>query len=203
LLEVATTIRDNLHTLCAMSCLFLLVALPWVMLATVTTWTLAWTPLVLVSAPLWAVMVAAADRMLVGDVVGWRMMAMDLRRLWLPALRIGILPAVCGTVLLGIVQFASDPTWQAMFLTVVTGVSVAVGVLVIPVVPLVIRVRVSGIMLWQAGAVVVMRRPVQVLGTVVLAGGGLWLAMAFGPAMLLGVAPLAVLIAAITLPDAD
>jgi hypothetical protein len=203
LLEVARTVRDNFHILCGLSCLFLLVALPWVVLATMTSWAVAWFPLVLATAPFWAAIVAATHRMLAGDAVGWRVMVQDLRRLWRPALRIGILPAICGTVLLGIVQSAIDPVWKGLLLPFVAGMSVAVCVLVIPAVPLLSRLNVTGITLWQASAVVVVRRPTQVLGTVVLAGIGLWLAGAFGPASLLGVAPLAVLIAAISLPNAE
>jgi hypothetical protein len=203
LLEVARIIRDNFHLLCGMSCVFLVVALPWVVLATVTSWSLAWLPLVLTTAPLWAAMVAAANRMLAGEAVGWRTMAQDGRQLWWPVMRIGIPPAICGTVLLGVGQSTIDPVWKGLLVPVVAGISVAVGVLVIPAVPLLARVTVSGITLWQASAVVVVRRPLQVLGTLVLAGLGLSLAWAFGPAALLGVAPLAVLIAAIALPSPD
>ncbi|HYJ12831.1 MAG TPA: hypothetical protein VEW66_04530, partial [Thermomicrobiales bacterium] len=184
LLEVARTVRDNFHILCGLSCIFLLVALPWVVLATVTSWAVAWLPLVLTTAPLWVVFVASAQGMLDGDAVSWRMMAKDLRRLWWLGLRIGILPGLCGTVLLGIVQSASDPIWKGMLLPVMAGVSVAVWVLVIPAVPLLTRLNIAGIALWQASAVVVMRRPAQMLGTVVLAGIGVWLALVFGPAVL-------------------
>lgn len=203
LLEVGRTIRDNFHVLCGLSLVFLTVALPWVVLGTTTSWLIAWAPLVLLTAPCWATSVAAADRMLAGDAVGWRMIGGDLRRLLVPSLKIGIPPALCGTVLLGIVYAAIDPTMMAMSLAMTSGVSLAVFVLLIPAMPLATRLGLTGFTLWQASAVVVVRRPMQVLGAVVLAGLGLWLALAVGPAMLLGVAPLGVLIAAITLPDLD
>ncbi len=203
LLEVGRTIRDNFHVLCGMSLAFLAMALPWVILATATSWLIAWAPLVLLTAPVWASIVASSDRLLAGEALGWRVISGDLRRLLIPALKIGILPAFCGTVLLGIVGSASDSTWMGMVLPVLSGLAVTTCVLLIPVVPLATRFDLAGLALWQTSAAIVFRRPAQVLGTVVLAGIGLWLALAIGPAMLLGVGPLGVLIAAITLPDSN
>ena len=202
LLAVGRTIRDNFHVLCGLSIVFLMVALPWVMLGTVVSWTVAWPLLVLTTAPVWLTIVWTSDRMLAGDAVGWRAMVQAGRRLALPALAIGILPAVCGTVLLGVVHASTDSTLMAMALPMVVGLAAAVCVLVIPAVALASRLELTGFTLWQAGAVVVIRRPTQVLGTVALAGIGCWLALALGPAVLMGVAPLGVMVAAITLPDA-
>ena len=203
LLEVGRTIRDNLHTLFAMSLAFLAAALPWVMLATFTSWVVAWAPLVLTTAPVWATIVASADRLLAGETAPWRIVANDFRRLALPALRIGLLPALWGTVLLALAPDMDEALWTGMVVLVLAGIAVAIVVLLIPAGPLAARYGLSGLTLWQASAAIVVRRPAQVLGTVVLAGLGIWLTLAFGPAALLGAAPLGVLVAGITMPDPD
>jgi hypothetical protein len=203
LLVVGRTIRDNLHTLFALSLLFLVVALPWVILATLTSWTVAWAPLVLLTAPVWAAIVAGADRLLAGEAASWRSVSADLHRLALPALRIGMAPALCGTALLVAAPGENDGPWRGAAFLATAGIAIAVLALLIPAVPLATRYALSGLTLWQASAVIVTRRPVQVLGTMVLAGAGLWMALAFGPAVLLGAAPLGVLVAAITMPDPE
>jgi hypothetical protein len=203
LLEVVRTIRDNLHTLCAMSLGFLIVALPWVVLGTITSWVFAWAPLVMVTAPVWMTIVVTSERLLIGDAVSWKRAARDLRQTAGSALTIGMLPAICGTVLLVAGAGASDAAWRGAGVLVGAGLALALLVLLIPAVPLAARYGLAGLILWQASAVVVVRRPAPVIGTVVLAAAGLWLAVMFGPALLLGVAPLGVLVAAITLPDPE
>ncbi len=203
LLEVAFTIRDNLHTLCAMSLVFLGAALPWVVLATLTSWTIAWPLLVLATSPVWAAIVAVADRLLLGDAVGWRMIAGEFRRLWRGAVVNGMVPAMCGTVLLGVASAAFNAQWNGMAVLAAAGTGAALLVLAIPATPLSNRHALSGLALWETSAAVVTRRPAQVLGTVTLAAMGLWLTLAFGPAVLLGTAPFGVLVAAITQPDPE
>jgi hypothetical protein len=203
LLEVARTIRDNLHTLFGMSMVFLTCALPWVVLATLTSWAVAWPLLVLTVAPIWATIVACADRLLVGDVVGWRVMAGDFRRHGWRAVANGMLPAICGTVLLIVASGSFDAQWKGMAMLAATGTGIALLVLAIPAVPLAVRYHLSGLALWETSAAVVVRRPWQMLGTVALAAIGLWMAVAFGPAILLGAAPFGVLVAAITQPDPE
>ena len=203
LLEVGRAILANLHTLFAMSLAFLAVALPWVMLATFTSWVVAWAPLVLTTAPVWATIVVGADRLLAGEAVVWRNVSDDLRRLALPALRIGIWPALCGAMLLALAPGMEEAVWKGMVALVLAGIAVAIVVLLIPAMPLASRTGLSGVTLWQASAIVVVKRPMQVLGTVPLAGLGVWMTLAFGPAALLGAAPLGVLVAGITMPDPD
>jgi hypothetical protein len=201
LLEVGRTIRDNFHILAGLSLLYLAVALPFVIFATVTSWAIAVAPLVLVTAPVWMAIVASADRMLAAEGTPWRSLADDLRRLAWPAVRIGIVPALCGSLLLAIAGRNASSPLHATLLVALGGGAVAIVVLLIPAVPIAARTGVSGLTLWQASAFVALRRPAQVLGTVTLAGIGIWLTFAFGPAALLGVAPLGVLVAAITMPD--
>jgi hypothetical protein len=203
LLEVARTIRDNLHTLFGMSMVFLACALPWVVLATLTSWAVAWTPLVLTAAPIWTTIVACADRLLAGEAVGWQMMVSDLRRLGWRAVANGIAPAMCGTVLLVLASGAFDAQWKGIAVLAVAGMGIALLVLAVPAVPLAIRYNLSGLALWETSAAIVIRRPAQVLGTVALAAIGLWMAVAFGPAVLLGAAPFGVLVSAITQPDPE
>lgn len=203
LLVVGRAIRDNLHTLFAMSLLFLGVALPWVMLGTFTSWAVAWAPLVLATAPVWATIVASADRMIAGETSPWRIVGDDLRRLALPAIHIGLLPAICGTVLLALAPGMDEALWTGMVVQVMAGIAVAIVVLLIPAVPLALRYNLSGRTLWQASAFIVIKRPMQMLGTVIVTGLGVWMALAFGPAALLGAAPLGVLVAGITLPDPE
>lgn len=203
LLEVACTIRDNLHTLIGMSMVFLGVALPWVVLATLTSWVISWPMLVLTVAPIWTTFVACADRLLAGDAVGWRVMVGDFRRLGWRAVANGMVPAICGTVVLLVASGGFDAQWQGIALLAATGTGIALLVLAIPAVPLAIRHNLAGLALWETSAAVVVRRPAQVLGTVALAVMGLWLAAWFGPAALLGAAPFAVLVAAITQPDPE
>lgn len=203
LLEVGRTIRDNFHVLCGLSLVFLMVALPWVVLATATSWSVAWAPLVLTTAPVWMIIVWVANRMLVGDVTGGRAMLEAGRRLALPALAIGIPPALCGTVLLVMARDTGQASWWVLGVMIVAGISLAVGLLLVPAIPLAIRHDLAGAGLWQVSAAVVLKRPAQIAGTFILALLGIGLAMAVGPVVLLGVAPLGVLVAAITLPDSD
>lgn len=201
LLHVARTIRDEFHILLGLSLLFLVVALPFVILATLTSWIIAWAPLVLVTAPVWATIVTIADRMLDGEATPWRVALTDVRGLAWPGIRVGIAPAICGSLLLALAPGSSDSSTHGVLTIAMSGIALTVLVLVIPAMPLAVRHAIHGLPLWQASAFVVMRRPAQVLGTVTIAGIGLWLTFAVGPAMLLGVAPLGVLVAAITLPD--
>jgi len=203
LLQVGLTIRDNFHTLAGLSLVFLAAALPWVVLATLTSWAVAWAPLVLATSPVWAAIVTGADRLLVGEASPWRTTGGDLSRLAWPAVRIGIVPALCGTVVLALGTGSDNAVWQDALLLATLGITAAVVVLLIPAIPLAVRHGLSGPVLWQTSAVVVVRRPMQVLGTVALTGIGLWLTLTFGPAVLLGTAPLGVLVAAITLPDPE
>jgi len=203
LLEVGRTIRDEFHILAGLSLLFMVAALPWIVLATVTSWAIAWAPLVLVAAPVWALIVACADRFLRGETAPWRRMARDLAQLALPAIRIGMVPALCGSALLALAQGSRDEPVREMLVVTAAGIAAAVLVLLIPAIPLAVRTGASGVSLWQASAFIVVRRPSQVLGSVTIAGIGIWLTVAFGPAILLGVAPLGVLVAAITMPDSD
>jgi hypothetical protein len=182
---------------------FLVCALPWVVLATLMSWAVAWPLLVLTVAPVWATIVACADRLLLGDAVGWRMISGDFRRLWRRAQCHSSPPAVCGTVLLVVASGAFDAQWKGLVVLAVAGTGVALLVLAIPATPLSNRHALSGAALWETSAAVVVRRPMQVLGTVTLAAIGLWMTLMFGPAVLLGTAPFGVLVAAITQPDPE
>ncbi len=204
LLEVGRTIRDNAHTLFGMSLLLMAAALPWLMLGTVAAWWMAWTPLVLATAPVWIAICAGADRLLDGEAVPLRALPGLIRCHAGAGLRIGIVPAFAGAALIGTVALLEakpDARWLAALLLLQLGVAVAVAVLLAPAFPLAVRYGLTGLDLWQASALLARERPAQVLGAVTLAGSTLWLTLALGPAMLLILAPLAMLIVAVTRPD--
>ncbi len=203
LIEVGRTVRDNFHVLCGLSLVYLAVALPWLVLGTITSWAVAWAPLVLTTAPVWMTIVWCGDRMLAGEATTWRRALGTWRQLLPAGMASGIPLAVCGTVLLWMAREPSETSWGRPGLVVSAGLTLTFGVLLVPAIPVALRTGLAGIRLWQVSAAVVIKRSGQIMGALVLAVAGMGLAQAIGPVMLLGVAPLGVLVAAITLPDPD
>lgn len=204
LLQTGRTIRDNLHTLTGLSLFLLIVALPWFVIASLTSWLIVWIPLMLTTAPIWATMIAAADQMLEGNAVTLPKLATLLQRHSRSGFEIAILPALAGTLLLGTIAALNQTpgnAWMMMPVALGFGLSLATSLLLVPAFNVATRSGDSMMKRWQASAYITATRPTEVVGTLVLGGMVLWLAAGLGPAALLLLGPLAVLICAVTRPN--
>lgn len=203
LLETGRVIRDNAPVLLALSLGMIAIALPCVMVASVSSWEVAWGPLVLLTTPVWVGALAAADRMLEGDAVSLRQVAGLVRRHAGAAWRLALVPALVGTgCLLLLARAAQDgpPPLVRWALLPALGGLLAVAVLIGPACVMAVRFPQHGAAPWQAAARLLVSRPVPVLGATVLGGLVVWLALVLGPAALVALGPLAVLLSAVTRP---
>jgi hypothetical protein len=201
LIQVGRTILDNAPALLFGSALLLAAAWPGLFLASGASWAIAWPALMLCTGPVWTGVVAMAGQLLEGDAVTARGLLGLLRRHAGAGFRIALLPAVVGGILFGAIELLDrnpDARWLAVPLLLDAGAVIVTVTSLVSVFSLTVMRGLTGIDLWLTSAAVTISRPVPVLGTVTLFGIVGWLALAFGPAALVLLGPLAVLAAAVT-----
>jgi hypothetical protein len=200
ILHAGRTMWDAAPQLLFMSMLLMIGAFPALYLATATSWTIAWPLLMVCTAPVWAGTIAACAWLLDGDVVSTRQVLALIRCHGLAGVRIGLVPAVVGTILIGsigILDRQSDAAWVAVPLLVTLGIAIVVGLALVPIFAIATTRALPGVDLWLASAGLAFRRPIPVLGMATLFGLVFWVASIIGPVALLALAPLAVLNAAV------
>lgn len=200
LLHTAQTIWDNAPQMLVLSALLLIVAFPGFYLATATSWAIAWAPLMLCTGPVWAGLVAATARMLDGDAVGNRNVLGLVRRHGPTGVRISLVPAIVGTILLGsfqILERQPDATWILVPLLLDLGIAIVVVLAAVPIFTIASSRESGGVDLWLASAGIAFAHPFSVLGTATMFGIVGWATSTVGPAALMALAPLAVLSTAV------
>ena len=201
LVQVGKTILDNVPVLLFGSVLLLAAAWPGLFLASGASWAVAWPVLMLCTGPIWAGVVAMVGRLLEGDVVTPRCLLGLVRRHAGAGARIAVVPAVSGGILFAALQLLDrDPevVWLAVPLLLDAGTAIVVATSLVSAFTLAVERGLTGTGLWLSSAGVTISRPAPVLGTLTLFGIVGWLALAFGPAALVLMGPMAVLAAAVT-----
>lgn len=206
LITAGWTLWDNALLLIVCSLLLVCVLAPFVILASVAGWLLAWAPMTLASAPAWLAVVAVSDRLLDGRGVCVRELPRVIRMRWRAAVQLALVPAMLGTLALGLLE-AIDRQHGAnlarLMLPGAIGALLAITVLIGPAFAVVARTDAGPRVAWLVAARQVARQPVQQIGFVFCFGVLLWLTVLIGPVFLLGLGPLALLSAALarTLTD--
>lgn len=207
LLAAARVAWDDAAVLFTLSLVLLVVFVPFIVLASMFGWLVVWAPMVLATAPVWFATVGAADRLLDHRGVSLRLLPRSIRRSAPTSWRIGIVPAVTGSIVLGALELiARDPVAAGprLALPPALGVVAAVAVLVGPTFATAARYDTSARTAWRLGARIVVARPMQQIGLVVCFGLLLWLTVAVGPVILLALGPFALLSTAVArIPDAE
>jgi hypothetical protein len=200
LLATARVAWDDAAMLATLSLLLLIVSSPFVMLASLIGWPAVWAPMVLVTAPFWFATVNAADRLLDLRGVSLRDLPGSIRHGARTAWLIGIVPAVFGTIALGVLELIGrNPEASAprLVLPPALGVLAAVAVLIGPAFAAGARYDTGAGTAWRLGARIVVTKPVQQIGLVACFGLLLWLTVAVGPVVLLALGPFALLSVAV------
>lgn len=207
LAHVGRTLWDNVPFSLFASVLLLIAAAPASLVATSISPVIAWPLLVLCTGPVWAGTMAASGRLLEGDAVTLPVLLTLIRRHAWAVIRISVVPAIVGIILLGSLQVIDrnpDATWIVIPLLLDLGVAVVVGIALVPIFTLVTGRGLTGTDAWLAAAGIAIARPVPVLGTLTLFGLATWAAVIFGPVAVLVLGPFALLCSAVTheaLPD--
>jgi hypothetical protein len=206
LIATGWTLWDNALLLIVCSLLLLFVLLPFVIVASVAGWLLAWAPMTLATAPILLAAVAVSDRLLDGRGVSVRELPQVIRIHWRVAVQLALVPALLGSLALGLLELSSGEDGASLArLTVpgAVGMLLAVAVLVGPAFAAVARTNAGARIAWVVAARQVASRPIQQIGLVACFGVLFWLAVVIGPALLLGLAPLALLTAALARTSTD
>lgn len=201
LIHVGRTLWDNVPAWCLASVLMLIAAAPALFLATGISWVIGWPVLLLCAGPVWAGIVATGARLLDGDACTLPTMLGLIRQHAWTGIRISMVPAIVGTILLGSFHLMGqnpDAGWIVIPLFLDLGVAIVVGTSLVTIHTLAIERRLHGAELWLGSAIVTISRPVPVLGTLTLVGLVTWVAAMVGPITLIAVAPLAMLCVAVT-----
>lgn len=195
------TIWANVLPLLFMSMLLSIATVPALYLATAMGWLVAWPVLATGVAPVWAGVMAASARLLEGDAVTNRQTLALVRRHGRAGLRIGLVPAIVGTLLLGclaILDRQPQAGWVAVPLLLGLGIAIVVALALVPIFTVAAEAGLTGVPLWLTSAGIAFANPFSTIGTALLLGMVVWGAAGIGPAALLGLAPLAVLGAAVS-----
>ncbi len=200
-IHVGRTLWDNVPAACAASLLMLIAASPALFLAIGLSWVIGWPLLILGTGPVWAGIVAASGRLLDGDACTLPTMLGLIRQHAGSGIRISIVPAIVGLILLGSLEMLDQNPhagWIMLPLFLDLGVAIVVSTSLVTIYALATERRATGAELWLASAIVTVSRPIPVLGTLTLFGLVAWVAAMVGPVALIAVAPLAMLCVAVT-----
>jgi hypothetical protein len=200
LIATGWTLWDNALLFIVCSLLLLCVLVPFVIVASVAGWLFVWAPMVLVAAPIWLGTVSVSDRLLDGKGVRARDLPVVIRKRWRVAVQLALVPAMLGALALGLLESSTNGDSASIARLLIPGASsslLAAAVLIGPAFAFAARTNAGARDAWVMAARQVVSRPVQQVGLVVCFGVLLWLAAVIGPALLLGLAPLAVLTAAL------
>lgn len=200
LVHAGKTIWTNALLLFVLSALCLAVFTPFVLAASAAGWLAVWGPMVLCTAPFWALVVATGNRLLDGYGVAMSELPALWRRTAGIACRVALAPAVIGTAVLALLSLASGHPSSfvlRIFVFLALGVLFSIVLLIGPAMCAATRFEVGAASAWTLGARQLIAAPVQQLGLVGCFAIVCWLAIAVGPVLLLALGPLGVLTAAL------
>jgi len=200
LIHVGKTIWTNALLLFVLSALCLAAFAPFVLAASAAGWLALWGPMVLCTAPFWALVVSAGNRLLDGYGVAMSELPALWRRKAGIACRVALTPALVGTAVLALLSLSSSHPSSFVFRIAVLlalGVLLSIALLIGPAMCAATRFEVGAASAWTLGARQLIAAPVQQLGLVGCFAVVCWLAIAIGPVLLLALGPLGVLTAAL------